>query len=171
MYKVILLQQNLKLFSLLITNVFQSKEHCTLSDPVCHFTGLMANNLWKDPCRSQYPFFLNSGRQIGFYSSLEFSKTEDNHGRRELENVSDLLLSQDILQFLLHLLKPARYLINIINRSLLTAEITDFQLHSQRSNYTYWHFHLTGTVQMIAGNRYGIKIIWAILCTSRLKKP
>lgn len=97
-----------------------------MSDPAWHFTGLMANKLGKDTCRSQYPFFLNSGWQIGFYTSLEFSKTEDNQGRRELENVSDLLLSQDILQFLLHLLKPARYLINIINRSWLTAEISDF---------------------------------------------
>lgn len=94
-YKAILLQQNLKLFSLLNTSVFQNKEHGMLSDPAWHFTGLMANNLGKDTCRSQYPFLLNSGRQIGFYPSLEFSKIEDNQGRRELQNVSDLLLSQD----------------------------------------------------------------------------
>lgn len=125
-YKAFLLQQNLKLFSLLITNIFQNKEHCRLSDPAWHFTGLTANKLGKDTCRSQYPFFLNSRQQIGFYSSLEFSKTQDNQGRRELEKLSDLLLSQDILQFLLHLLKPGRYLINIINRPWLTAEITDF---------------------------------------------
>lgn len=118
-YKATLLQQNLKLFSLLITNVFQNKEHCMLSDPVQHFTGLTANNLGKDTCRLQYPFFLNSGSQVGFYLSMEFSKLEDNQGRRELENASDLL-SQDTLQFLLHLLKPARYLINAINRSWLT---------------------------------------------------
>lgn len=80
-YKAILLQQNLKLFSLLTTKMSQSKKHCMLSYPARHFTGLMANNLRKDTCRSHYPFFLNSGRQIGFYSSLEFSKIEDNQGR------------------------------------------------------------------------------------------
>lgn len=79
-YKAIPLQQNIKLFSLLTAYVFQNKEHCTLSDPVWHFTGLMANNLGKDTCKSQYPFFLNSGRQTGFYLSLEFYKLEDNQG-------------------------------------------------------------------------------------------